>query len=103
MNDRGGRSSPIYLLNVRKLAWSTFVQRTGALKFFFTRTLKQPWFAQEVAKPKVRRPLPTSYATALRCEQAQHLKISGIDSQRMGATIRDTKPWRRRTDRNNNG
>ena len=27
--------------------------------FFYTRTLKQNWFVQEVAKPKVRRPLPT--------------------------------------------
>jgi integrase/recombinase XerD len=49
------RQYQLYLLDVRKLAWSTFVQRTGALKFFYTRTLKQPWFLQEVAKPKVRR------------------------------------------------
>jgi hypothetical protein len=33
-------------------------QRTSAFKFFYTRTLQQPWFAQEVAKPKVRL-LPT--------------------------------------------
>jgi integrase/recombinase XerD len=100
------RQYRLYLLNVRKLAWSTFVQRTGALKFFYTRTLKQPWFAQEVAKPKVRRPLPTVlsreevialldatpnlkyrallatlYATGLQCEEAQRLKVSDIHSQ----------------------
>ena len=99
------RQYQLYLLNVRKLAWSTFVQRTGALKFFYTRTLKLPWFTQEVAKPKVRRPLPTVlsreevtalldatanlkhrallatlYGTGLRCEEAQQLKVSDIDS-----------------------
>lgn len=110
------RRYQLYLLNVRKLAWSTLVQRTGALKFFFTRTLKQPWFAQEVAKPKVRRPLPTVlsreevtalldatlnlkhrallatlYATGLRCEEAQQLKVSDIDSQRMLVLVREGK------------
>ena len=53
------RQFQLYLLDVRKVSWSTFVQKTGALKFFYTRTLKQHWFPQEVARPKVRRPLPT--------------------------------------------
>jgi integrase/recombinase XerD len=110
------RQYQLYLLDVRKLAWSTFVQRTGALKFFYTHTLKQPWFVQEVAKPKVRRPLPTVlsreevtalldatpnlkhrallaifYATGLRCEEAQQLKVSDIDSQRMLVLVREGK------------
>jgi integrase/recombinase XerD len=115
------RQYQLYLLNVRKLAWSTFVQRTGALKFFYTRTLKLPWLTQEVAKPKVRRPLPTVlsreevtalldatanlkhrarlatlYGTGLRCEEAQQLKVSDIDSQRMLVLVREGKgklPW----------
>jgi integrase/recombinase XerD len=102
------RQYQLYLLDERKLAWSTFQQRIAGLKFFYTRTLKQNWFAQEVAKPKVRRPLPivlsreevtalldatlnlkhrtllaTLYATGLCCAEAQQLRVTDIDSQRM--------------------
>jgi integrase/recombinase XerD len=33
--------------------------RGASLRFFYTQTLKQEWFEQEIAKPKVRRKLPT--------------------------------------------
>lgn len=46
------RQYQLYLLNVRKLAWSTFVQRTGALKFFYTRTLKLPCLHQRSPNPR---------------------------------------------------
>jgi site-specific recombinase XerD len=106
----------LYLLNERKLAWPTFQVRTAALKFFFTRTLKQTWFDAETAKPKVRRKLPTVlsreevrslldaalnlkhraliatlYSTGLRCAEAQQLKISDIDSHRMVVHVREGK------------
>jgi site-specific recombinase XerD len=106
----------LHLLNERKLAWQTFQVRMAALKFFYTRTLKQKWFDVEVAKPKVRRKLPTVlsheevkalldaaanlkhrallatlYSTGLRCEEAQHLKITDIDSQRMAVHVREGK------------
>jgi len=53
------RQYQLYLLNKKKLAWPTFQLRRSALKFFYTRTLKQRWFEHLVAKPKVRRKLAT--------------------------------------------
>jgi integrase/recombinase XerD len=37
------RQYQLYLLNERKLAWSTFRLRLSALKFLYTRVLKQQW------------------------------------------------------------
>ena len=78
--------------------------------------LKQTWFDAEIAEPKVRRKLPTVssreevralldamsnlkhraliatlYSTGLRCAEAQQLKISDIDSQRMVVHVREGK------------
>jgi hypothetical protein len=50
------------LLNERKLAWQTLQVRMAALKFLYTRTLKQTWFDHEVAKPKVHRKLPVVWS-----------------------------------------
>src|SRR5215472_493977 len=58
------RQYQLYLVNERKLAWSTFRLRLSALKFLYTRILKQPWFDQEVAKAKERRKLPTVLSRA---------------------------------------
>ena len=110
------RQYQLYLLNEKKLAWPTFQLRRSALKFFYTRTLKRHWFEHEVAKPKVRRKLPTVlspeevrlvldatvnlkhrallallYATGLRCAEAQQLKVTDIDSQRMLVHVREGK------------
>jgi len=110
------RQYQLYLLNEKKLAWPTFQLRRSALKFFYTRTLKQSWFEHLVAKPKVRRKLPTVlspeevrlvldatvnlkhrallallYDTGLRCAEAQQLKVTDIDSQRMVVQVREGK------------
>jgi len=56
------RTFLLYLLNERKLAWGTIQGARSALKFLYTRTMKQTWFDQEVIKPKVRRRLPTVWS-----------------------------------------
>ena len=110
------RHYQLHLLNEKKLAWSSIRLRLSALKFLYTRVLKQPWFDQEVAKPKERRKLPTvlsrqevrtlldaivnlkhrallatMYATGLRCAEVQQLKVTDIDSQRMVVQVREGK------------
>jgi len=52
----------LYPLNERKLAWGTIQGARSALKFLYTRTLKQTWFDQEVIKPKGHRQLPTVWS-----------------------------------------
>jgi len=110
------RTFLLYLLNERKLTWGTIQGARSALKFFYTRTLKQTWFDQEIIKPKVRRKLPTVwsreevcalldattntkhrallalyYSAGLRCQEALDLKVADIDSKRMIINIREGK------------
>ena len=110
------RTFLLYLLNERKLAWGTIQGARSALKFLYTRTLKQTWFDQEVIKPKVRRKLPTVwsreevcalldaemntkhrallalyYSAGLRCQEALDLKVTDIDSKRMVIHVREGK------------
>jgi integrase/recombinase XerD len=52
------REYRLHLINDKKLAWSTLQLRTAALRFLYTRILKQEWFVEKVVVPKVRRKLP---------------------------------------------
>jgi site-specific recombinase XerD len=115
------REYQLHLVHEKKLSWSTLQVRVAALKFFYTQTLKQDWFVQQVARPKVRRKLPTVlsreevtalldatpnlkhrtllatlYATGLRCAEVLQLKITDIDSQRMLILVREGKGQRSR-------
>jgi integrase/recombinase XerD len=106
----------LYLLNEKKDNFSTIQVYRGALKFLYVRVLKQAWFEEEIAVPKRRLRLPkvltqeeitrildrtsnlkhwtiiaTFYATALRCNELRHLKVSDIDSRNMIVHVREAK------------
>ena len=106
----------LHLRNDKKDKWSTLQVNRGALKFLYVRVLKQAWFDEEIAASK-KRPqiitvlsaeqvtrildgthnlkhwtiLATFYATALRCDELRHLKVSDVDSQRMVLHVREAK------------
>jgi site-specific recombinase XerD len=86
------------------------------LKFLYVAILKQKWFDEEIACPKRRPTLPgilsvgeinrilkhtrnlkhwtilaTFYATALRCDELRHLKVSDIDGERGAVLVRQGK------------
>jgi integrase/recombinase XerD len=106
----------LHLLNDRKDTWATVQVNRGALKFLYVRVLKQSWFDEEIAAPKKRPRLPTVmspeeitrildrttnlkhwtilatfYASAMRCNELRHLKVSDLDSQKMVLHIREGK------------
>jgi integrase/recombinase XerD len=106
----------LHLLHDRKDTWGTLQVNRGALKFLYLRVLKQGWFDEEIAAPKRRLRLPTVlspeeitrildrttnlkhwtiiatfYATALRCNELRHLKVTDIDSEQMILHVREGK------------
>jgi integrase/recombinase XerD len=105
----------LHLLHNRATA-NTIQLYRSALRFLYGKTLKRPWFDEEVAKIKKRPQLPTVlsaeeitrlldrttnlkywtlfatlYATGLRCNEVRHLQVSDIDSQRMLIHVREGK------------
>ena len=54
------RQYQLYLLNEKKLAWTTFQERRSALKFFYDRTLKQHWFTTRLPSPRCGASCPRS-------------------------------------------
>ena len=105
-----------YLIDERKLAWSTCNIATNAFKFFYHVTLKQRAVEfciprrrppsrlpeilsrEEVARlielttnPKHRVLLMTTYAAGLRVSEVVHLKLTDIDSDRMALRIEQGK------------
>jgi integrase/recombinase XerD len=110
------REFQAYLFRTRKLAPNTVNQRLAALRFFFIKTLKRRWNADETPYPKkvIRLPivlsqeevarlidsaiipfhrviLMTLYATGIRRAELVRLKVSDIDSDRMIIRIRGGK------------
>jgi hypothetical protein len=110
------RAYQAQLFSKRELAPNTVTQRLAALRFFFVKTLNQPWSANETPYPKKVLRLPailsqeevarlidaahtsfhrvvlmTLYATGVRRAELAHRKVSDIDSQRMVINVQGGK------------
>jgi site-specific recombinase XerD len=106
----------LYLVKDKQAAPSTFQVHRAALKFLYVKTLRRPWFDEQVARTRKRVKLPpilsaeeitrildhttnlkhwaiiaTFYATGLRCNELRLLKVGDIDSQRMVIHVREAK------------
>jgi site-specific recombinase XerD len=102
------RSFQLYLIETKKVAYSSFNQAVCALRFLYTHTIRVPWPVTMVPFGKRPKTLPTVlsrqevdellqctenlkhrtflmtlYAAGLRLSEAANLKISDIDSHRM--------------------
>jgi integrase/recombinase XerD len=102
------RTFQLYLIQEKKVAYSTFNQAVCALRFLYTHTIRVPWPVVMVPFGKRPKTLPTVlsrqeidgliectpnlkhrtflmvlYSAGLRFSEAAHLKISDIDSARM--------------------
>jgi site-specific recombinase XerD len=106
----------LHLANDNHANANTLLFNRAALRFVYVSTLKQKWFDDEIARAKRRPTLPptlsveevtrildhtrnlkhwtilaTFYATALRCNELRHLKVTDLDSQRMVIHVREGK------------
>jgi len=105
-----------YLLTDRKVSQSTMSQAYSGLKFFYETTLKKDWDGFRIPRVKMRKKLPvvlsqqevqvlfsvirnlkhrailmTIYSAGLRLNEAVHLRVSDIDSQRMMIRVEQGK------------
>ena len=110
------RTFQLYLIETRKIAYSTFNQAVCALRFYYTHTQPMPWpvtmvpfgkrpktlpvvlsrdevdrLIQCTANLKHRTFLTLLYSTGMRFSEAAGLKIHDIDSRRMQIRIESGK------------
>ncbi|MCG8648241.1 MAG: site-specific integrase, partial [Pirellulales bacterium] len=110
------RTFQLYLIEVRKVSWSSFNQAICGLRFLYRYTLPRDWHVAMIPfgkKPKVlpavlsqqeverlfqctanlkhRTLLMTLYAAGLRLSEGSGLRIPDIDSQRMMLSVRHGK------------
>lgn len=107
------RRYQLFLIQEKKLAWSSYNQIVCALRFFYAKTLQRAFLLQEIPFPRMEQRLPTIlsreevakiltvpqhlktrallmtiYATGVRRSEAAHLRVNDIDSARMTITVR---------------
>jgi len=110
------RRYQVYLVQEKKVAWSTFNQAVCALRILYRVTLAKDWpithipyakrpkrlpivlSADEVQRLlacvqflKARLVLTTAYAAGLRISEATHLKVADLDSSRMMIRVQQGK------------
>ena len=110
------RQYQLFLIQEKKLAWSSYNQIVCALRFFYAKTLKRAFLLEEIPFPRMEQRLPmilsreevariltvpphlktrallmTIYAAGLRRSEAAHLRVNDIDSARMTITVRQGK------------
>jgi integrase/recombinase XerD len=110
------RQYQLFLIQEKKLAWSSYNQIVCALRFFYAKTLQRAFLLQEIPFPRMEQRLPTIlspeevakiltvpphlktrallmtiYAAGLRRSEAAHLQVNDIDSARMTITVRQGK------------
>src|SRR5215470_5476391 len=106
------RQYQLFLIQQKKLAWSSYNQIVCALRFFYAKTLKRSFLLQDIPFPRKEQRLPlilsreevariltapphlksrallmTIYAAGLRRSEVAHLRVRDIDSARMTITV----------------
>jgi site-specific recombinase XerD len=107
------RQYQLFLIQKKKLAWSSYNQIVCALRFFYAKTLQRAFLLQEIPFPRMEQRLPTIlsreevakiltvprhlktrallmtiYATGVRRSEVALLRVNDIDSARMTITVR---------------
>ncbi len=115
------RTYQLYLVQQKKVAWSTFNQTVCALRFFYRTTLGVSWMIANIPYPRRQHTLPavlsraevaavlkaprnpkhramlaTLYAAGLRVSEMCALHVTDIESQRMVIRVRQGKGQRDR-------
>jgi site-specific recombinase XerD len=115
------RSFQLYLIDTKKLAYSSFNQAVCALRFLYTHTIRVTWPVTMVPFGKRPKTLPvvlgrqevnellqctqnlkqrtfltTLYATGMRFSEAANLRVTDIDSKRMQIRITNGKGAKQR-------
>jgi len=110
------RRYQLFLIQEKKLAWSSYNQIVCALRFFYAKTLKRAFLLEDIPFPRHEQRLPlilskeevariltaplhlksrallmTIYAAGLRRSEVARLRVRDIDSARMTITVHQGK------------